>query len=77
MVEKWLASYRDRAQRLSGTGASAPPFAGWAWARFRLSMAPSGMSASRKKVTEGRNLLPRKGGARLYLMNSGVVKLRQ
>ena len=75
-LTKWLAAYRDHARRLSGEDASAPPSVGLARARFGLSMAASGTSASRKNVLGGRNLPPRKGGTRLHLMN-GVGKLRQ
>ena len=68
-LRKWLAAYRDHVRRFPGTDASAPLFAGLARARFCLSMAASGMSASWERVLEGRNLPPRKGGARLCLMN--------
>ena len=68
-LRKWIAVYRDHARRLAGAEVKAPLFIGLARARFGLSMAASGMSASRGRVPEGRNLSPRKGGARLYLTN--------
>ena len=66
---EWLAVPRDDAHCVSGTEASTPLFVGFALARFGLSMATSGMPASREKVLGGRNLSPRKDSARLYLAN--------
>ena len=42
---------------------------GLARARFGLGLAASGVTASWKKCFEGRNLSPRKGGARFYVVN--------
>ena len=50
-------------------GGNSPPFAGLARARFELGLASSGMAASWKKGFEGKNLPPRKGGARFYVVN--------
>ena len=38
-------------------------------ARFGSAMAPSGVSAARKKGFDGRSFSPRKGGARLYVVD--------
>ena len=49
------------------------PSSGLVRARFGLGKAPSGVSAARKKGFEGRSLSPRKGGARLFVVN-GMVR---
>ena len=56
-LRKWFAVHRDHARRLFGSEKDAPLIAGL------------GMSASWKRVTEGRNSSPRRGGSRLYLAN--------
>ena len=42
---------------------------GLARARFGLGLASSGVTASRRKCFDERNLSPRKGGARFYVVN--------
>ena len=69
VLGKWIAVHRNRARRSAGTEVSDPLLVGLARARFGLSMVASGMPASWKRVLEGRNVSPRKGGDRLYLMN--------
>ena len=65
----WLSRRRDYAGRMSPAPDGEPLFAGLARSRFGLGMAPSGVSASWAKGFDGRNLSPRKGGARLYVVN--------
>ena len=44
-------------------------FVGLARARFGFGLAASGVSASWRKGFDGKNLPPRKGGARFYVVN--------
>ena len=67
---KRFAVRRDHARRLPGADVNAPPFVGLARARFGLSLAASGMSASRGEVLGGRNLSSRKCCISLYLTNA-------
>ena len=60
---------RDYAGRVSPSPVEDALFAGMARARLGLGVAPSGASAARKKGYDGRGLSPRKGGARLYVVN--------
>ena len=69
-LRRWLADYRDQACRPAAAGRRVPPYVGLARARFGLGVAASGVTASRKKVLEGRGLSHRRGGTRLYLMDS-------
>ena len=64
-----MVRYRDHAGRLAAAGDSSPLFVGLARARFGFGLAASGVSASRKKGFDGKGLLPRKGGARFYVVN--------
>ena len=65
----WLSRYRDREGRMSSTPGSSLLVVGLARARFGLRMASLGVTAARKLGLAGRNLSPRKGGARLSVMN--------
>ena len=65
----WLSAHRDRLARMSDPEEHTPPFVGLSRACFRMGMAASGLFAARKRSFEGRALSPRKGGARLYIMN--------
>ena len=69
----WLSRYRDRYGRPSTPSVSAPLFVGLARARFGLRMASPRITAACKRGLDGKNLPPRKGGARLYVMN-GVAR---
>ena len=64
-----LPRCRDRDGRLSAPPASAPLFVGLARARVGLRMAASEITAAWKKGLDGKNLSPRKGGARMYVVN--------
>ena len=64
---------RDHAGRLATSGEDSPLFVRLARARFGLGLAAPGVSASRKKGFGGRNLPPRKGGDRFYVVN-GVAR---
>ena len=65
----WLSRFRDRDGRFSAPPVSAPLFVGPARARFGLRMAASGNTAAWKTGLDCKNLSPRKGGARLYVMD--------
>ena len=54
---------------MSSFSEGGPLFAGLARARFGLGIAPPGVSAARKEGFEIRSLSPRKGGARVYVVN--------
>ena len=65
----WLAEHRNYTGRLAVAGGDGSFLVGLARARFGLGLAASGVTASWKKCFEGRNLPPRKGGARFYVVN--------
>ena len=65
----WLARHRNYTGRLSVEDEDGFLLVGLARARFGLGLAASGVTASWKKCFEGRNLSPRKGGARFYVVN--------
>ena len=69
VVKKVACRSPRHARCFAGVDGRIPLFVGLARARFDLSMAAPGLSASRKKVLGGRNLSPRNGSTRLYLMN--------
>ena len=73
----WLSRFRDRDRRLSAPPVSAPLFVRLARARFGLRMAASGIAAARKKGLDGKNLSPRKGGARMYVVNGRAREAAQ
>ena len=54
---------------MTDPGGRAPLFVGLSRARFGLGMAASGLSAGWNGAFEGRALSPRKGWARLYIMD--------
>ena len=65
----WLAEHRNYTGRLAAAEREGPCLVGLARARSGLGLAASGVSASWRKCFEGRNLSPRKGGARFYVVN--------
>ena len=65
----WLVKNRNYAGRLPVATGEGSFLVGLARSRFGLSMASSGVTASRKKYFDRRNLSPRKGGARFYVVN--------
>ena len=65
----WQVRFRNQEGRLSAPPDTSSLFVGLVRARFGLCMAPSGIAAAWGKCFGGRNLSPRKGGARLYVVN--------
>ena len=65
----WLVKRRNYAGRLPTTGGEGPFLVGLARARFGLGLASSGATASWRKCFDGKNMSPRKGGARFYVVN--------
>ena len=64
-----LSRFWGREKRLSASPEVAPVSIGLARARFGSGMAPSGVTADWKKGIDGKNLSPRRSGARLHMMN--------
>ena len=54
---------------MSASPDGAPSSVGLSRARFGSGMAPSGVTVAWKKGLGGKDLSPRKGGARLYVAN--------
>ena len=73
----WASRFRDRDGRLSASPVSAPPSVGIPRARFGLRMAASGITAAWKKGLGSKKLPPRKGGARLYVMDGMAREVAQ